>query len=75
MEARLPSFFAPDFQRLHSADDNLLDRLQAARRLAVKHNLAAIDDQKKYFDHSAMHHDYQVGQFVLMEDFNFLNKN
>jgi hypothetical protein len=22
-----------------------------------------------------MHHEYQVGQFVLMEDFNFLNKN
>jgi transposase InsO family protein len=75
MEARLPTFFAPDFLCLQGADNNLLDRLQAARCLAVEHNLAATDEQKKYFNHSATHHDYQVGQFVLMEDFNFLNKN
>jgi hypothetical protein len=35
----------------------------------------ATDVQKTYFDKSATHHEYQVGQFVLMEDFNFLNKN
>ncbi len=74
IEARLPSFFAPDFQRLHGTDGDLLDRLHAARRLAVQH-LEATDVQKNYFDKSAMHHEYQVGQFVLMEDFNFLNKN
>jgi hypothetical protein len=30
MEARLPSFFSPDMQRLHGAEGDLLDRLQAA---------------------------------------------
>jgi hypothetical protein len=43
MEARLPSFFAPDFQCLHGAEGDLLDRLQAARQLAVQHNLEATD--------------------------------
>jgi transposase InsO family protein len=70
IEARLPLFFAPNFQHLHGADSDLLERLQAARRLAVQHNLEATEVQKSYFDQSAMHHDYQVGQFVLMEDFN-----
>jgi hypothetical protein len=31
--------------------------------------------RRPMFDKSATHHEYQVGQFVLMEDFNFLNKN
>jgi hypothetical protein len=56
-------------------DGDLLDRLQAAHQLAVQHNFEATDVQKSYFDKSATHHEYQVGQFVLMEDFNFLNKN
>jgi len=75
LEARLPSFFAPDFHRLHSSDSNLIDRLHAARQLAVQHNLEATEVQKKYFDKTATHHTYHEGQFVLMEDFNFLNKN
>ena len=66
MEARLPSFFAPDIQRLHGDDGDLFGRLQAARRLAVQHNLEATDTQKAYFDKSATHHEYQVGQFVLI---------
>jgi hypothetical protein len=74
MEARLPSFFAPDIQPLHGAEGDLFDRLHAARQLAVQHNLEATEVQT-YFDRSATHHEYQVGQFVLMEDFNFLNKN
>jgi hypothetical protein len=49
--------------------------LQAARRLATEHNLVATDEQKRYFDKSATHHNYHEGQFVLMEDFNFLNKH
>jgi len=75
LEARLPSFFAPDFHRLHSSDSNITDRLHAARQLAVQHNLEATEVQKKYFDQTATHHTYHEGQFVLMEDFNFLNKN
>ena len=46
-----------------------------ARELAVAHNLAATDQQKEYFDKKATHHDYHEGQFVLLDDFNFLNKN
>jgi hypothetical protein len=78
LEAWLPAFFAPDFQRLHGATlpgDSLLDHLQAARQMATEKNLDATNIQKAYFDKSATHHDYHEGQFVLMEDFNFLNKN
>ncbi len=74
IEARLPSFFAPDIQRLHSTDNNLLDRLHAARRLAVQHNLEATEVQKNYFDKTATHHTYHEGQFILMEDFNLLSE-
>jgi hypothetical protein len=78
IEARLPSFFAPDFRHLHDPEDseeNLLSHLHTAREKAVSHNILATDKQKEYFDKSAMHHDYHVGQFVLLNDFNFLNKN
>jgi hypothetical protein len=78
IEARLPSFFAPDLQQLHGATlpgNSLLDYLRAARRIAVENNLLATDKQKEYFDKSATHHVYHEGQFVPMEDFNFLNKN
>ncbi len=50
-------------------------RLQAARDLAVAHNLDATDQQKKYFDKKATHHNFHEGQYVLLNDFNFLNKN
>ncbi len=53
IDARLPSFFAPDFRRLHNPacqDNDLTTRLQAAHELAVAHNLAATDQQKEYFD-------------------------
>ena len=41
----------------------------------MNHNLEATEVQKTYFDKSATHHEYQMGQFLLMEDYNFLNKN
>ncbi len=78
LEARLPSFFATDFCRLHGPADQegtLATRLNAARELAVAHNLAATDQQKEYFDKKGTHHDFHEGQFVLLDDFNFLNKN
>jgi hypothetical protein len=68
----------PDFKRLHGntePGDTLLDHLHVARNVAVENNLSAMDKQKKYFDRSATHHVYHEGQFVLVEDFNFLNKN
>ncbi len=78
IEARLPSFFAPDFRRLHDPagqDGDVASRLQAARELTVAHNLDATDQQKCYFDKKATHHKFHEGQFVLLNDFNFLNKN
>ncbi len=78
IEARLPSFFAPDFCLLHDParqEGNLASRLQAARDLTVAHNLDATDRQKHYFHKKAKHHDFHEGQFILLNDFNFLNKN
>ncbi len=48
IEARLPSFFAPDFSRLHDPAGHKGDmaaHLKAARDLAVAHNLDATDQQ------------------------------
>jgi hypothetical protein len=78
LEAQLPSFFAPDFRRLHNPanqDGDLSTRLNAARELSVAHNLMATEQHKEYFDKKAMHHDFHEGQFMLLDDFNFLNKN
>jgi Integrase core domain len=77
LEARLPAFFASDIDRLHDGSEasSHLERLRWARQLAAEHNLAATDKQKENFDVKATHHSYHVGQFVLLEDFNFLNKN
>jgi hypothetical protein len=78
LEARLPTFFAPDFRRLHDpdkSDNNLLETLHHARDLAAENNLLATDKQKEYFDKNASHHTFHEGQYVLLNDFNFLNKN
>jgi hypothetical protein len=78
IEARHPSFFAPDFRRQHDPDlsnGNLLTHLHVARDVAVANNLLATDKQKEYFDKSATHHEFHEGQFVLLRDFSFLHKN
>jgi hypothetical protein len=78
LEARLPSFFAPDFCRLQdpaNQEGDRATRLNAAREFAVALNLAITDQQKEYFDKTATHHDFHEGQFVLLDNFNFLNKN
>jgi len=78
IEAQLPSFFALDFHCLHDpqvADNNLLHMLHHARDIAVGANLLATDMQKEYFDKTAMHHEFHEGQFVLLNEFNCLNKN
>jgi hypothetical protein len=41
----------------------------------VENNLLATDKQKEYFDKQASHHTFHEGQFVLLNEFNFLNKN
>ncbi len=77
LEARLPAFFASDIDRLHDGSEagSHLARLLRARQLAVENNLEATDKQKLHYDATATHHVYHEGQFVLLEDFNFLNKN
>jgi hypothetical protein len=78
LEARLPSFFAPDFQQLHDpelSNANLLTQLCTAREKAVANYLLATDKQEAHFNHSATHHDYHEGQFVLLSDFSFLKKS
>jgi hypothetical protein len=77
LEARLPAFFASDFNRLHEGSEagSHLARLLRARQLAIENNLEATDKQKLHYDATATHHVYHEGQFVLLEDFNFLNKN
>jgi hypothetical protein len=78
IEACLPAFFAPDFRCLHdsdSANDNLLGTLQSACELAMQNKLLAMDKQKEYFDKKALHHTFNKGQYVLLNEFNFLNKN
>jgi hypothetical protein len=77
LEARRPAFFASDIDRLHDGSEagTHLDRLRRARQLAVEHTLAATDKQKENYDVKATHHSYHEGQFVLLEVFNFLNKN
>jgi hypothetical protein len=37
--------------------------------------MLATDKQKNYFDKMATHHEFHEGQFVLLNEFNFLNKN
>ncbi len=78
LEAWLPSCFVPDLCRLHdptNQEGDLTTRLNAACELSVAHNLAATDQQKEYFNKKATHHNFHEGQFVLLDDFNFLNKN
>jgi hypothetical protein len=77
LEARLPAFFASDIDHLHDGSEagSHLAQLLRARQLAVENNLEATDRQKLHYDATATHHVYHEGQFVLLEDFNFLNKN
>jgi transposase InsO family protein len=65
IKAWLPFFFAPDFRRLHNPagqEGDMAARLQASRNLTVAHNLDTTDQQKKYFDKKARHHDFHEGQ-------------
>ncbi len=49
--------------------------LHHTRDLAVQNNLHATDKLKVYFDKNASHHTFHEGQYVLLKEFNFLNKN
>jgi hypothetical protein len=78
LKAQLPSFFALDFCRMHGPkmeNDNLLCMLHDPRDLAVQNNLLATDRQNEDFDKKASNHMFHEGQYVPLNEFNFLNKN
>ena len=80
IEPRLPSFPAPDLQRVFYGESSAAEmhqRLLFARNLAVENNLEASDKYKSYHDtaHKAQKHSFQIQQLVLLETYNFLGKN
>jgi len=75
-EPRSPSFFATDIRLFLKEDHNsALQRLAEARKIAIENNWVATEAYKENFDKKAKDYNYHVGQFVLLDEFNFLNKN
>ena len=75
-EPRSPSFFATDIRLFLKEDHNsALQRLAEARKIAIENNWVATEAYKENFDKKAKDYEYHVGQFVLLDEFNFLNKN
>jgi hypothetical protein len=78
MEPRTPFFDPAEIRKVHYGENTateLFQRLQFARKLAQESNEKSSDVAKTYFDKKATHHNYEVGQKVLLEEYNFLNKN
>jgi hypothetical protein len=78
IEARSPFFNPADLRRIHYGESpaaELYQRLQHARQLAIEDNMSATDVAKTHFDKTATHHEFAVGQQVLLENYNFLGKN
>jgi hypothetical protein len=78
MEARQPGFPTPDLRRKfygESDSDEILLRLLHARNVARENNEKATDKAHSDFNKKAEQHNYQVGQFVLLNETSFLHKN
>ena len=80
IEPRLPSFPAPDLQRVFYGESSAAEmhqRLLFARNLAIQNNLQATEKYKDAHDNKnkAQKHSYQLKQLVLLENYNFLGKN
>jgi hypothetical protein len=56
-------------------NDNLLCMLHHPQDLAVQNNLLATDRQNEDFDKKVSNHMFHEGQYVPLNEFNFLNKN
>jgi hypothetical protein len=77
-EPRLPAFPAPDLQRKFYGESDsaeLYQRLLYAREVARNNNQDITEQYKKDYDAKAAPHTYQVGQLVLLDEYNFLHKN
>src|SRR5574343_579432 len=76
IEARTPAFFAFDVRRFLEDDHHTaLQRLAEAKEIAIENNWLATEKYKEQHDRKAEQKDFHVGQFVLLDNFNFLNKN
>jgi len=76
IEARTPAFFATDIRRFLKDDHHTaLQRLAEAREIAIENNWLATEKYKEQHDRKAELKDFHVGQMVLLDNFNFLNKN
>jgi hypothetical protein len=78
MAPRTPFFDQEEIRKVHYGENSateMFQRLQFARNQAQLNNEKATDAAKNYYDKSAKDHDFSVGQKVLLENYNFLNKN
>ena len=76
-EARLPSMPNPDIQRLvgESGPKTWFNQLQEARKMAVHNNMAVTEKSKEYFDSKITAIKFKVGQYVWLNEHNFLGRN
>ena len=76
IEPRTPAFFGADIRRfLQDEHSTALQRLAEARNLAIENNLLATDIYKRNFDKTATFREFHPGQWVLLDEFNFLGRN
>ena len=78
IEPRTPNFEAPEMRRKfygESSTDDLYNRLKTAREVAAHYNSESTEKSRLAFDKKARPHSYQVGQFVLLSETNFLHRN
>jgi transposase InsO family protein len=76
IEPRTPAFFATDIRRFLQEDhQTALQRLAEARKVAIENNLLATENYKSNFDKNATFRIFHPGQWVLLDEFNFLGKN
>jgi hypothetical protein len=78
MEPRTPFFDPAEIRKIHYGENTateLYQQLQTARQTAQMNNKHSTEKAKEYFDKHAKHHHFEIGQKVLLEEYNFLLKN
>jgi hypothetical protein len=76
IEPRTPSFFAADIRNfLKENYHTSLQRLAEARKIAIENNWFATEQYKHDHDKKAQVPNFLPNQLVLLDEFNFLNKN
>ena len=77
-DPRLPGFITPDVDRKFYGEntiDDLQNILKYTRQVAFSNNEENCMHYKEYFDGKVRQNSYQIGQKVLLNEFNFLHKN